>query len=603
MAEIATPPPPTNTREGAPRPETGANREQVIKAVSNAGHRWDGKVEAEHNRIDPFTEIDDLADTGSLTLEQKQMFGAFRNYQKGVRAINGLGVIGLYPARDTLTASFRNPDTGELIKREERLDIADLISSARDDIEKKRADVEKNTAEGRSGWYVDQSRKDLADYEAELRVLEENSEPAFPNGLDESSPEVRGRIEEEARRIAKNPLTATGSDDGNWQAAKERLGKARLLNIPAARPVEQNPADIRIRPDGSAVRIPRPTRPGTVRAEATITPTPTKTPTPTVTPTPTSTPTARGTYGPGPSGGGGGPELSAAAGTETALAEAALQSVRTMGFGEAIKQEPATAGKVLRLLKTRLPEFNKRNLRLMLLPLAAALLAIGIPRDTYPTGKSPDSAVSPVVTPVSPGLVITPETSIRPGMKLPAPGPSGGPLPVEATPTPKPSVKLTSVDYSIRGDYPSAEGYSVRGMVESDIARVMNSELAKQADKLEEQGKPLAEDNPALVKTIELARQKLDAAYGQGTYDSMVADFTQEMKNQIAKNNPKPVLGGENNGQILDGKFDKWDIGIHDLDAWLRYRHQVVDPNQIGKISAQVTQEVTEGGANNATNG
>lgn len=186
-----------------------------------------------HGAINPRIEIDDLADTGLLTTEQRDRLGEFRTFEKGVRALTGNGMLSLHTNQkvDSIVATFRDPQTGENYSREEGLDIAPLIRSAREDVELARNDSGRQHFPQLTETY---DRK-LREAEERLRVLEENSvayTEAFPNALDESNPVERARIAEEARRVWKNPLTRTGSIEGDKRVAVERLRSARLLKVP-----------------------------------------------------------------------------------------------------------------------------------------------------------------------------------------------------------------------------------------------------------------------------------------------------------------------------------------------------------------------------------
>ncbi len=219
--------------EAAPNVET---RGRVLNAVSNAAYRWEDKIRKMHSGINPFVEIDELQNTGVLTDQQRSQFAAFRNFQRGVRALTGAGHLSLGSLRrDTIPTSFRDLDTQETRTRDEDLNVAGLIESTREDINISTKELERTVNESRRA----QLENRIQQYRDDLTVLEGNSVPyeeAFPNALDDNDMVERSRIAAEAWHITNEPLATTGSGAGDKQLAISRLRGAILLKIPPKTP-------------------------------------------------------------------------------------------------------------------------------------------------------------------------------------------------------------------------------------------------------------------------------------------------------------------------------------------------------------------------------
>lgn len=598
---------PLSTRiDLVPSHEGAAGREQVMQAFNSAASRWSAKINRLHSNVDPRIEIDDLADTGRLTGDQRKQFADYRTFQKGVRAISGSDFLILHDGqrKDTTTISFQNPDTGEVYQREEGLDINGLITSTREDVESVRAEL--NQARGRkysSPFTISHLESTLSGYENELKLLEDNSvsyPEAFPHALDENDPVEKARIAEEARRVWKNPLTATESNEGNRQAAKARLAEARLLRVPKkdeakAAEVVSQPYQI---PDSEPLPPPIFAEPWVaggippkVDKEAFTTPEmvivsppskgPGRSPEPQI--------TIEGKFS----------ELDGSS-YASRFREFIIDSIylgawavtdRIREFrqrwGERESRvDPVTAHKVDILMRTRIPHSLTKDRRLLVLPLVLALLAF-IPKDSIAYTPSIGSDYAAAGGMATPGESKTP----KPTEQSSIPTISKEARDLQNFEYFWENAKFVTADYTMRSDYkdrvyPGGEGsfqlkygeeYSVRGMVESDIARTVNPELNRKALDLESSKQVLPEDDDRLNETVGLFRQKIDDYYGEGTYNAMVDAFTNRMKRMIRSHNwpnlpisPDPTRW--NDDQIHHAKFEKWVIEDRDIGSYLDLR-------------------------------
>lgn len=602
--------------EGLPPPEASASREQVMKAFNRAAHRWEGKINGIHREINPNVEIDDLADTGRLSAQQRNQFAQFRNFQKGVRGMTGQQILVLVDSqrKDAVTTSFRNPETGEVYTREEGLDISGLIDSVREDIVSAREYISRYPS---SVSYM-QDRLDT--YEGELRILEGSSVPyeeAFPNALDENDPVERARIAEESRRIWKNPLTSTGSVEDDKKVAVDRLRASRLLRIPAKAAAEA--ASTSVRAEAPVVYIeplPKAEGDGTTLPEA----------------APLEAGTAAAAEAAGPVVGELGSFLTdlASRGPEAATTEAVVAGIR--GIADRLGDEtriadPVIAERVATLSRIRIPQSHRGRLLLALLPLAALLLlGIGIrQRSNFDVAASNRNAAATASQAPQTEPAPIPTATAESGLAIQKP--FVGPMEQNPFYKRQPDTiqgfrdgmglldngKFIEADFTLRDDYRDKidpdnknpniypkEGYSVKGMVEADIAEVMNPDLQEDAERLEAEGKVLSEADPRISRTLELLKEKIDSYYGDGTFDNMISDFTERMKKAIIianENQANPFnrvlmtpyhlyspdeygpdgffneqAGQEatvrSDSQITQGRFKKWGIRDEDFDKW-----------------------------------
>ncbi|MBI2017642.1 hypothetical protein HYS92_01180 [Candidatus Daviesbacteria bacterium] len=630
MAELSDRPP----VEATPPPEGVATREQVMKAFNGTTHRWGVKIERLHRDIAPNIEIDDLADTGLLTNQQRNQFAAFRTFQKGLRGMSGHGILVITDRPEhALKTTFKNPETGEIYERNEGLDVSGLIASAKDDIANTKAELEQQRA---SRWsspqMIERLEGQLRTYQEEARVLEDSSIPyteAFPNALDESNPMEKSRIAEEARRIWKNPLTSTGSQEEDKQAAIARLKDSRLLQVPkkeetTAFPSKEVPQLFPSDPVRDKI--------GVVHEEMGHTfggfaeePAPAELPSDPaviVIPPPSNGPRSSSESRPVTIEG----KFSELEGLSYASrvrefmrdligigvlgVDALVNKIR--GFRERwgereSKVDPAIARKVDALMRIRATGEQRRRCRLAVLPLVLVLLA-GIPRDTI-------------------GAVQSGQDS-----RVPASAGAGesGPKPPPETRSPFMTTEPTTLqefasgrglgnnqyawnDFTIRDDFqekiqpnnPSAdpyniEGYSVKGLAEADLAKAMNPDVAQEAAQLGSQNIAHSEGDPKMLKTLELLKKELDSYYGSGTFDQMVGDFTSRIRASIiySKENKRPgllspVVDGD---KIVLGNVWKMNVNSDNLDTWFKLKTagSGLDPRKWQEISENITQQVRE---------
>ncbi len=264
-----------------------------------------------------------------------------------------------------------------------------------------------------------------------------------------------------------------------------------------------------------------------------------------------------------------------------------------------------TKRRVRRLMTIKLPNFDKR---LLVLPLVALAIAAATSRSTNPNIPYPELGKGPGAGPALD--VPMPELW---GPLDPSPAKAVEPVPTPeglpgANREPKDveefrkgvglgKVKTITADYTVRGDYedkikPNAptdvegtkledvEGYSIIGMVQSDIARVINPDLENDAQKLEAEGKTLPEGDPRLPRTLALFRQKMQEHYkAQGwesadsLYSWLLEDFEARARVGIAASNGKLgkdfTEGALEEGKIKQGKFEKPIINGEEMRRWL----------------------------------
>lgn len=599
------------TAEITPSSEGSASREQVINAFNSAASRWKIKADHLHSSINGHLEMDDLADTDLLTQEQRDQLGSYRSFQKGTRRLTGSDYVSLsrllFPGgKDTITTSFATSDEPEepskiyiankggyvvrersLVQepytREEGLDVSGLIKSAREDVENTRTKLEadRNSKYPLDTGLVEYLQDRLSEEESQLRTLEENSAPyaeAFPNALNESDPVEKARIAEETKRVRENPLTSTGSVERDRQVAIERLKQSRLLKIP----------------EKVTVHEPQPwTAEDYVRDQAEV-----------------ASPNA------------------------AAVIETIRDIARTDKTGE-FEMTPETARKVSRLMRIRIPEFNKRNLRTLLLPLVVALLVL-IPRGSSIGVEALDRRNSqpPIAT-----VVTTSEVN------------SSGAVPSSARileardlyETQEPNnldafrefggwknSEFRDIDYTIRDDYKTKigdttrlwtsemdqlEGYSLKGLTESMIAELVNPHLAQRVEQLHAEGKNLPETDYELNRTLDLLKDKTDPSR-RGIYKNMIADFTRRMGRLIPRANGgynEITQLGEDGGyynipilwhndrdpfsyepKIVVGKFKAWVPKDRDMDTW--YRLNFGNPTQWHAIRDEINEQLAQEG-------
>lgn len=228
--------------EALPSPET--SREGVMRVVNDVASSWRMKINRSHREINPFVELDDLANTplnehqSALFAQSRDEFGAYRRYEKDVRALTGQGDLGLFNGqpRDTITRRFRNLETGEFEERDEGLDVSDLIGHLDSEIGKVRAEIESQRSFIEpSDWYIQYQQKRISGFERQRATLVANSEPypeVIPHALDDNDMVERSRIATEAARVWKEPLNATGFAGSDKSVAVARLRKAMLLKLP-----------------------------------------------------------------------------------------------------------------------------------------------------------------------------------------------------------------------------------------------------------------------------------------------------------------------------------------------------------------------------------
>lgn len=574
--------------ESSPPPESSVTRREVVSVVNAAAGRWRGQVDDLHRQIDPTVELDDLADNPRLTPDQRRNFGEYRYYQKGVKGLTEHGDLPvLYDSqpRDVLTTTFNDPETGEVYTREEGLNIAPLIERVRGEI----ASVRSHGPTSHFPSFYEERAQEL---EHELRVLEENSDPyseVFPDAFDESNPQSRARIAEEARRNHKNQFTATGSAEGDRRVAIERLRASRLLKIP----------------EKAVVPLVPPSEVGRSSAPVIAT----RIEVPAVSLIGEDLRSAELLVG-----------LAEVPPTDVATVAARIGEITTALREEGARSDPEVARRVNRLMGIRIPSSQRARWLMAIVPIALILLGIGISqRGNFDVAASNRNATATATA----ASTVTPEPS--PTVRaLPTMIPyeqnpfyKGEPTTTQSfrdgmglleNPRFKEANYKTREDYNDKIDpnnkdlniYPK-EGYSVKGMVEADIAEVINPDLKENAEKLEAEGKVLPEDDPRLSRTLELLEERIDSYYGDGTYDNMISDFTERMKKALLVANESPsnpqhrvlmtpyhlytpeeigangLFSNEKvveeataraNSQIVVGRFQKWEITDEDFDRW-----------------------------------
>lgn len=404
----------TSRIESAPPPEL-STRKGVLDAVNKSYQRWRYKIDGLHRKINPRVEIDDLADRDNPAVNPKQrkQFREFRVFQKGFRWLEGGNGAYLSDSLedDTIPTSFNNPETLEEYKRNERLNIAPLIESDKEEM----AVIESQLQAARSAsyspaWWIEKLEKDLREVESDIEILEENSDPyeeVYPETFDEANPVGRARIAEEARRVWKTPTAATGNSEADWNIAKERLQKARLLKIPekvVVIPEAKIPKKVDT-VEAATTEALRGINNGssTVSAEEPIRVSSSKTPdiiNGRVVNKREMDALSKRTYS-----GLGFSEDASSSNIFTRIGDSIAElrarglatvgsligRIRSMGESETFERartDPETTRRVARLMKIKMPESSRRQLRVSLVPVAALALAAllaTIPRDTIAT--------------------------------------------------------------------------------------------------------------------------------------------------------------------------------------------------------------------------
>lgn len=241
MAELPVPPP----TETSPTPESSASRIDVAHAVNDASFTWQGRIDQLHKAINPFVEIDKLANTTmdstpgqkrEITDQDRREFADYRTFEQGVRGMNGYERPHIFDDQESDYVRFilRDPSTGQVEHRREGLDISELINSEKREVEHIKARLDKYP----NSTY-DQKR--LGEHAERVKLLEKSSIPyeeAFPAAFDETNPMSLDKLRQEAKIISEDPHSRSRNENKdeaakeNWEAAKQRLHDARLLKIP-----------------------------------------------------------------------------------------------------------------------------------------------------------------------------------------------------------------------------------------------------------------------------------------------------------------------------------------------------------------------------------
>lgn len=662
--------------------ESAASRAGVMQSFNDAAFRWEVKISTLHNQINPYVEIDKLKGTDSHTPGQErevndadlQKFAKFRTFTQGIRGLNASPHPILFDSQpsDTLTVSFKNAQTGEVIHRQEGPDISGLIESAKEDV---RLIQEQLAQSVNSPQMRSQLEEQLQTYQKDVQNLEANSVPyiqEIPDALNEANPVEKGRITEEARRIWDYPLTRKPAMEEDWAAAKDRLQNARLLKIPKKTISEPKPYVSPVPPLQASTGInnpwlnPEPVIPQAPILEATP-PIPTPKPieehktiktgeyiSPKAAPKPAdtfrtevidSTPVSEGRIpsevtekgfiskirklfkdSSEESTSSDLPSLykdivTKGATTAAELTERINEYARKL-HERGMEIEPVVARKVERLTKIKIPEIHRKDLRFLLLPAAAILLALCNPADT--------KAVPKPSVPPSGGAPSTPAPEFKPPVPLP---PSLEPyLPPIQPKQPYESIYhqpflpktmdefRNGVGYRVAGeadytqgddyqekldpdnpnrDINTLKGYSVRGLTEAEIAYFMNPYLnQRERQRLLFKGEIIPPDDEQLNKTLILLKEKFDAYYGEGTYQAMIDDFTERMKavitQETSQRNPAihPIL----NDKIIEGRFYSWSPTDEETDRWfeLKTANSGLTPTRWRRIVDDITIQLRE---------
>lgn len=649
--------------EGTPFPEGPTSKEQVIQAFNDASLRWQAKIHKLREDINPNLEIDNLVGTDPHTPGQKRplteadrvKFAEYRTFVKGVKGLTRNDYPAIYDPQttDELTVSFRNSQTGEVIHRQENLDISGLIESASEDVELARQQLA--SAQSLTG-FRSLFEKKVHDYERDLKILKDNSTlytEMFPDALNEANPVEKGRIREEARRIWDHPLTRKPTMQEDWETAKDRLKNARLLKIP---PKEESQPPSREEPlvaitSTSSVQPHRPDtypEPTTFPLAYPLLPTspysPASSPlrgmeaslpfppkayrTPPPFPAETPKPKIHKEYDDNNLGDIYRKVVSdlknfinkkAAENDEFTVEDIEYRIRNWSGIlgKETRKYDPVISKKVEKLKEIKIPDRHRFGLGVLLLPVAVVLLALCNPADTKgvpkpsepPTGGAP-SAPAPEFKPPLPTTNLPQTPEFPPTIQPPeVPPTSERPLPKNLEEF-KQGVGLQQIgfaDYTQGTDYQQKldednpdreidklEGYSVKGLTEAEIGYLMNPDLYERADKLG--GIPV--DDPQLHKTLALLKERLDAYYGQGTFESLVNDYTERMKAVINRHSADhiPVLQPSFNEKIINGKFISWLPTLEETDAWFKFKtaNSQLNPVHWRQVREEITQQVRE---------
>lgn len=221
--------------ERLPTLERPPLREEVLGVVNSATSSWHGQIERIRESLNRRVSVRNLADHPSITSDQKERLSRWTSFEEGLVSLTELDhPMGLYVIRhDTLESTFQNPVAGRVFTRNEGLAVEDLEEIMTQNVVEARSSAEQHR--NTFGHEFPRDREWIERAERELAILRAASKPyteLHPNALNEEDPEERGRIHEEARRIAKDPLAATGSKDGDWEKAKERLRRRKELILP-----------------------------------------------------------------------------------------------------------------------------------------------------------------------------------------------------------------------------------------------------------------------------------------------------------------------------------------------------------------------------------